>query len=288
MLELIRVDFVSEPLFTYARDALKQDALGPMLYWNLKMEGYVEDGSKYQATEWRTIPDYQGGKLSSTSYSHPRVPPLFATADLESGFLLDGGVHQAALLRAVLPTRPASILASNALHRTLLQPHDTVMGLALPPASAVTEPHGPTTKLTTAIHKSAPVANGQSSPQGTILMSFACPQIPAEAKSGNGLFITCLNGSVLIQFLPTGSIQVRVTGSEGSGVKNEVKEGKPSGVDVEIGAFGRAIAAAKAGKENPEKDWGDVRGGLWDVAVIEALLTSQGKAIDLEEAISSA
>lgn len=119
-------------------------------------------------------------------------------------------------------------------------------------------------------------------------MSFGCPQIPAEAKSGNGLFITCLNGSVLISFLPTGMISVRVTGAEGSGVRNEVQEGKPSGVDVEIGAFGRAIAAVKAGKEDPEENWGDVRGGLWDVAVIEALLTSQGKEVVLEDAISSA
>lgn len=83
-------------------------------------------------------------------------------------------------------------------------------------------------------------------------------------------------------------ISVRVTGAKDSGVKNELKEGKPSGVDVEIGAFGRAIEAVKAGQENPEENWGDVRGGLWDVALIEALLTSQGKEVVLEQAISSA
>lgn len=204
------------------------------------------------------------------------------------GFILDGGVHQAAFLRAVLPTPPASIIAHNALHRQLTQPHDTVMGLALPPKSAITKPHGPSTKLTTAINQSAPVPNGESSPQGTILMSFGCPEIPAEAKSGNGLFITCLNGSVLINTLPTGVISVRVTGAKDSGVKNELKEGKPSGVDVEIGAFGRAIEAVKSGRENTEENWGDVRGGLWDVALIEALLTSQGKEVVLEQAISSA
>lgn len=204
------------------------------------------------------------------------------------GFLLDGGVHQAAGLRCILPTLPASIIANNALHRKLLQPHDTVVGLALPPSSAITPPHGPDTKLTTAINQSAPVANGQSSPQGTILMSFACPQIAAEGKSGNGIFITCLNGSVNVNFLSTGIISVRVTGAEGSGVKDEVKEGKPSGVDVEIGAFGRAIAAKKDGKEDTEENWGDVRGGLWDVAVIEALLTSQGEKIVLEDHIKNA
>ena len=119
-------------------------------------------------------------------------------------------------------------------------------------------------------------------------MSFGCPQIPADAKSGNGLFITCLNGSVLINNLPTGSIQVKVTGAEGSQVKNEVKEAKPSGVEVEIGAFGRAIEAVKSGRKDDEENWGDVRGGLWDVALIEALLTSQGKEIVLDESINSA
>jgi hypothetical protein len=59
---MLAIDWKSEPLFTFARDALKQKAIGPVLYWNLKMEGYVEDGSKYQATPWRTIPDYQGGQ----------------------------------------------------------------------------------------------------------------------------------------------------------------------------------------------------------------------------------
>lgn len=188
----------------------------------------------------------------------------------------------------MLPTLPASIIANNALHRKLLQPHDTVVGLALPPSSATTAPHGPDTKLTTAINQSAPVANGQSAPQGTILMSFACPQMAAEGKSGNGLFVTCLNGSVNVHSLPTGVLSVRVTGAEGSGVKNEVREGRPSGVDVEIGAFGRAVAARKAGREDTEENWGDVRGGLWDVAVIEALLTSQGKEIVLEDHIRDA
>ena len=76
------------------------------------------------------------------------------------------------------------------------------------------------------------------------MMSFACPNIPSEGKSGNGLFITCLNGSVLISSLPNGKLSIRVTGAEGSGVKNELREEKPSGVETEIGAFGRAIECA--------------------------------------------
>jgi predicted dehydrogenase len=228
------------------------------------------------------------GEQSLTTKEVRRMLKFHMHVTDSQGFLLDGGVHQTALLRAVLPVRPASIIARNALHRRLLLPHDTVMGLALPPDSATVDPHGPSTKLTTALNTTGIVENGTSQPQGTILMSFACPEIPAEGKSGNGLFITCLNGSVLIQSLPNGKLSVRVTGAEGSGVKSEVKEGRPSGVDAEIGAFGRAIQCVKEGKENDEENVGDVRGGLWDIAVIEALLTSQGKEIVLEDSISSA
>jgi hypothetical protein len=162
------------------------------------------------------------------------------------------------------------------------------MGLALPPSSATVEPHGPSTKLSTALNTTGIVENGTSQPQGTILMSFAAPNIPAEGKSGNGLFVTCLNGSVNIQSLPNGKLSVRVTGAEGSGVKNEYKEEKASGVEVEIAAFGRAIECVNKGVENKEENWGDVRGGLWDISVIEALLTSQGKEIVLEDSISNA
>lgn len=52
--------------------------LGPVLFYELRMTGHVKSGSKYHATEWRTVPDYQGG------------------------FLLDGGVHFAAALRVAL------------------------------------------------------------------------------------------------------------------------------------------------------------------------------------------
>lgn len=52
--------------------------LGPVLFYDLKSLGHVPSGSKYHATEWRNVPDYQGG------------------------FLLDGGVHPVAMLRVAL------------------------------------------------------------------------------------------------------------------------------------------------------------------------------------------
>jgi hypothetical protein len=40
---------------------LRQPALGPVLYWHMRQELCVPAGSKWHATEWRTIPDFQGG-----------------------------------------------------------------------------------------------------------------------------------------------------------------------------------------------------------------------------------
>ena len=53
-------------------------ALGPVLYYDVKVVNHVKSGSKYHATEWRAVPQYQGG------------------------FLMDGGVHSVAALRVVL------------------------------------------------------------------------------------------------------------------------------------------------------------------------------------------
>ena len=56
-------DFQHETLIRAAAKALADEAMGPVLYWQLKAEGVVIDGSSYQSTSWRTIPDYQGGEL---------------------------------------------------------------------------------------------------------------------------------------------------------------------------------------------------------------------------------
>jgi len=54
-------DFQHDTLIRAAGKALQDEAIGPVLYWQLKSEGVIIDGSSYQATSWRTIPDYQGG-----------------------------------------------------------------------------------------------------------------------------------------------------------------------------------------------------------------------------------
>ena len=73
-------NFAHEPSVIRASELIKsgKGALGEVLYYDVKVVNHVQAGSKYHATEWRTVPQYQGG------------------------FLLDGGVHAVAALRVVL------------------------------------------------------------------------------------------------------------------------------------------------------------------------------------------
>lgn len=72
-------NFAHEPGILRAAEIIANGTgpLGPVLFYDLKMIVHVASGKKYHATEWRNVPDYQGG------------------------FLLDGCVHAAAALRVV-------------------------------------------------------------------------------------------------------------------------------------------------------------------------------------------
>lgn len=256
-------DYAHEPMIRKAREVLTDKALGPVLYYNLRSENNVPDGSKYQSTTWRTVPDYQGG------------------------FLLDGGVHTTAILRTVLPQPPSGVTAFATLHRTHLLPHDTVTALLTPAKGSETESHGPKTKLTTADLKPEQVHDiGQSRAEGQLFMSFATPSLPEEERDSGGLTVTCLNGVVTLKNIgyPRKWV-VKVAGAEGSEVKNQQYEGDSEGVKVEVGMYARAVASAKEGTEPKEENWAEPRGAMWDLAIVEACLTSQGKAIDLDALI---
>lgn len=54
-------DYDHEPIHKRARALLRDPRIGPVLYWDLQNQNHCPDGDKYQATAWRTIPDYQGG-----------------------------------------------------------------------------------------------------------------------------------------------------------------------------------------------------------------------------------
>jgi hypothetical protein len=54
-------DYDHEPLLHKAAEIVKDPSLGPVLYWSAMSQVHIADGSLYQSTEWRTVPDYQGG-----------------------------------------------------------------------------------------------------------------------------------------------------------------------------------------------------------------------------------
>ncbi|WWD18996.1 hypothetical protein CI109_103453 [Kwoniella shandongensis] len=261
-------NFAHEPVLRFTRDKLANTPeLGPMLNWKLNFEAYVEDGSKYQATEWRTVPAYQGG------------------------FLLDGGVHFSALLRTVLPDSalPSSLVSFSHLHRTHLLPHDTLTAISLPSPSSTTSPNGPKTKLSSAIHTEKDLASqpGQSAPLGQIFMSFALPDTAPETRTPNGLIITYLNGVAKIVSDPkTREWIFNIYPANGSSVEKVEKRGSPEGVEVEIKHFANAIQAIKDGKKDGGvENYGEPRGALWDLAVIEGMLKSEGKELNLDQLI---
>lgn len=55
-------DFAHEPLFLEAGRLLRESKLGPVLYWMLQAENSFSEGNAWLATEWRNVPDYQGGE----------------------------------------------------------------------------------------------------------------------------------------------------------------------------------------------------------------------------------
>lgn len=126
-----------------------------------------------------------------------------------------------------------------------------------------------------------PVAPGQSSPQGTIILSFAVPDLAPEDRIPASLRVTCLNAVVQVRGSSAGWT-VDVLPAQGSKVEKFSKEGKGNGVEVELREWAEAIADVKSGKKGEGKrDDGAPKLALWDLAFVEALLTSEGKEIEL-------
>jgi hypothetical protein len=220
---------------------------------------------------------------------------LTLTCTYPVGFLLDGGVHNAALIRTVIPSPPELIISTASLHRKHLVPHDTVQALALSP-STTTDPHGSVSSLQ-GIREISEIPNGmgRATANGTILFTVANPDIDAAQKHHNGLTITCQNGVVKVINLQTGSSKVgkasagwrvEVIPGKGTDVQGRVEEGEKTGVRDEIALFGYAIAASKAGKPFDETKMGEPRNMLWDVALVEAMLTSNGEKVDLQKLVA--
>jgi hypothetical protein len=130
-----------------------------------------------------------------------------------------------------------------------------------------------------------PVPPGKSSPQGTILISFAAPDLALEDRLPASLRVTCVNAIVQVRGSSAGWT-VEVLPAKGSKVEKFSEESAGNGVEVELREWAEAIAAAKAGKESDKRDDGAPRLALWDLAFVEALLTSEGKEVELESLIS--
>ena len=184
-----------------------------------------------------------------------------------------------ALLRVVLPVPPATIISTASLHRAHLPPHDLVMALALPPASSARAPLGEPLAGDTSI---IPVRSGRSSPHGSIVLSWAKPDTPAEGtKPGYGLFITLEHAEVSIEMDGSRFI-VNLIPTNESGVERVKIQEESTGIKEEVEQFARATRGCSG-----EVNRGSPEDALWDLAVIQALLTSDGRPIDLAGLIAA-
>lgn len=195
------------------------------------------------------------------------------------------------MLRTVLPQPPQYVISTASLHRTHLPPHDTLLGLALPSESATTAPHGPPTQLETIRNTtSIPTEIGTSSPSGTITLSFSLPDTPPATRAPQGLVVTCKDAVLRI----TNQARVwtlQVIPGANTGVEALEETQKALGVETEVGTFARVVKARKDGggsgpAEDDDEKRGDPRGALWDLAVIQAMLNSNGQKKDINELLA--
>jgi len=89
------------PSFKRAAKEIKEGTIGRLLSCNLDARSAVLEDNKYYNTEWRKDPKYQGG------------------------FLFDGGVHHAAIIRMMMG-EAASVCAQMTKIREWLPPFDTL------------------------------------------------------------------------------------------------------------------------------------------------------------------
>lgn len=251
---MLTPDFAHEPLIHEAAALLADPAVGPVLFWKMHFETMLPDGVSYHATKWRTVPDYQGG------------------------FLLDGGVHWAALARVVLPerARPHTITAHKSLHRAHMPPHDTLIGFASPKPDSTIEARGSKTSVEgTMKEEDMPVQKGNSTPFGSFTLTWALPDTERTKRVPNELYVVCENATLRLTNLGR-AWSVSLEPGAGSSVKPVHKEAKGTGIEVELAEFAAAVAAKIEGKEEGVNN-GAPRAALWDVGFIEAALESEGR-----------
>jgi predicted dehydrogenase len=255
-------NFECDPSTIIAQKLVMEGKIGKVTSFTLVALSNVQKDWIYYQTPWRTIPNYQGG------------------------FLLDAGVHFAAMLRTVLPVplylgerKEGTVKVSGwaGLVRDFLLPEDT-MGLSVSFGAGKEGGEG---------NLIAPSA------VGTFNLSFAAPSSEIGDKK-DGFVVMGTEGWMEYKFYTTsqngdGRFVGRITvhrrkegGSEGEEV--EVYEVEANqGVTKEIELLLRVIQGQAT---NKEKSFGNPKKALWDVAFIEAGLKSKGCAIDLGELLA--
>lgn len=256
---ILTSDWAHEPFLHKAHEMLADPAVGPVLYWRMHFEAVIRDGEAWHATTWRTIPEYQGG------------------------FILDGGVHWAAMLRTVLPAscKPASIIAVKSLHRSHILPHDTLVGIVHPAPSATSEPLGAPTSVKANIEaKDMPVEAGKSTPHGSFILSWAAPETPQTGRCPNELYIVAEHATLRI--INAGAKwTVTLTPTDASGLKPVHLEGPATGIEHELVDFAQDVAAGIEGRVNEVPNIAEPSSALWDLSFIEAALKSDGQKVEI-------
>lgn len=174
------------------------------------------------------------------------------------------------------------MISTAALHRAHLPPHDTIQAIVLSAKESTTDPHGKPTALETLREASEiPGGLGKSSPTGSVLFTVAHPDTPPESREPSGITVMTLNAVVKIYQGSDRKWNLKVIPAADTGVKSVEESHAADGVENELDAFKKTVLAAKEGKEVPESSRGYPTGPLWDVAFIQALLTSNGSPVEL-------
>jgi len=273
-------NFETEPGYQFAGRLLSGDKnpIGTPVAFVLSALNDLRPSSKYYQTPWRTHPEYQGG------------------------FLLDGGVHSAAMLRTVLPkgSRPIRVSGWTGLVRKYLEPRDWMRV-----SVELGEDEG----------EASQGSNKGSKGTGSFALSFCAPG-PTLGAHTNGFEIYGTEGwmdirTLTIPDLPAFSAADSQLGDKGAkpptkrvirisvhknlpaknpkgdphgagewgGEEVEVfDEDADGGVVAELEGFFKAIKGEGSGPKV-----GDPREALKDVALIEAALKSEGRRVDLRE-----
>ncbi|KAF5328449.1 hypothetical protein D9619_013263 [Psilocybe cf. subviscida] len=248
----------AEPAYREVGKAIKEGVIGDVKWFKSSAWNFVDKSSMWYKTPWRTVPEYQGG------------------------FLLDGGVHTAAMLRVILPASPTHLTGFAALNKAILVPHDTIHSVL----KAVGEDKD---------------GNEMTLFTGTSDMTFASPT--ETSPPCDELIVAGTNGWISItttyrdenSFIRSRTVK-RVQKSSKESISSgedqeeedqeEITEMPDKGVDAELLAFFGAVEQARQGKEARD-NLGDPSHALWDVAFIEAALKSDGRLVNFAKLLST-